>query len=89
MFLTLRMLARHGRTAGLLTWVTAAAEPGAAGAPGASQPVTTIIAWGKWGVLVCGVAGLLVRPARWPSVTGTGPPSLLTARPGCPGSWVA
>jgi hypothetical protein len=28
--------------------------------PGLTQPVTTIIAWGKWGVLVCGVAGLLM-----------------------------
>ncbi len=28
--------------------------------PGLSGPVTTIIAWGKWGVLVCGVAGLLI-----------------------------
>ena len=28
--------------------------------PGLTGPVTTIIAWGKWGVLVCGVAGLLM-----------------------------
>ncbi|HEV2374063.1 MAG TPA: hypothetical protein VGS19_18140 [Streptosporangiaceae bacterium] len=28
--------------------------------PGLTRPVTTIIAWGKWGVLVCGVAGLLI-----------------------------
>jgi hypothetical protein len=28
--------------------------------PGLTGPVTTIIAWGKWGVLVCGVAGLLI-----------------------------
>ena len=61
MFLTLRMLARHGRTAGLLAWVTAGPpNPAPQAPPGLTQPVTTIIAWGKWGVLVCGVAGLLM-----------------------------
>jgi hypothetical protein len=28
--------------------------------PGLEKPVTTMVAWGKWGVLVCGVAGLLM-----------------------------
>ncbi len=28
--------------------------------PGLEGPVTTMVAWGKWGVLVCGVAGLLI-----------------------------
>jgi hypothetical protein len=28
--------------------------------PGLSRPVNTVLAWGKWGVLVCGVAGLLI-----------------------------
>jgi hypothetical protein len=28
--------------------------------PGLTAPVTTLIAWGKWGVMVCGVAGLLI-----------------------------
>ena len=28
--------------------------------PGLSKPVNTILGWGKWGVLVCGVAGLLI-----------------------------
>ena len=28
--------------------------------PGLSGPVNTILGWGKWGVLVCGVAGLLI-----------------------------
>lgn len=28
--------------------------------PGLKKPVTTIVAWGKWGVLICGVAGLLM-----------------------------
>lgn len=28
--------------------------------PELSEQVNTIISWGKWGVLVCGVAGLLI-----------------------------
>ena len=28
--------------------------------PGLQGPVTTMVAWGKWGVLVCGVVGLLI-----------------------------
>jgi hypothetical protein len=28
--------------------------------PGLTGPVTTLIAWGKWGVMICGVAGLLI-----------------------------
>src|SRR6201996_1611230 len=28
--------------------------------PGLSAPVNTILGWGKWGVMVCGVAGLLI-----------------------------
>ena len=28
--------------------------------PGLAAPVNTILGWGKWGVLVCGVAGLLI-----------------------------
>ena len=35
-------------------------NPPAQAPPGLARPVTTIIAWGKWGVLVCGVAGLLI-----------------------------
>jgi len=32
--------------------------------PGLTGPVNTIIAWGKWGVLVCGVTGLLICGAK-------------------------
>jgi len=28
--------------------------------PGLAGPVNTIIAWAKWGVLICGVMGLLI-----------------------------
>jgi hypothetical protein len=36
-----------------------APNPAPQAPPGLTGPVTTIIAWGKWGVLVCGVASLL------------------------------
>jgi hypothetical protein len=35
-------------------------NPPAQAPPGLSGPVNTILGWGKWGVLVCGVAGLLI-----------------------------
>ena len=38
----------------------AAPNPPAQAPPGLSAPVNTILGWGKWGVLVCGVAGLLI-----------------------------
>jgi hypothetical protein len=43
-------------------WLLLAGAPNPApqAPPGLTGPVTTIIAWGKWGVLVCGVAGLLI-----------------------------
>jgi hypothetical protein len=37
-----------------------APNPAPQAPPGLAAPVNTIIAWGKWGVLVCGVAGLLM-----------------------------
>lgn len=37
-----------------------APNPGPQAPPGLTGPVTTLIAWGKWGVLICGVAGLLI-----------------------------
>src|SRR5260370_6638298 len=37
-----------------------APNPPAQAPPGLSAPVNTILGWGKWGVLVCGVAGLLI-----------------------------
>ncbi len=67
MKLTLRMLALPDLPGELLAVVlrhqlVAAPPPNPApqAPPGLTGPVTTMIAWGKWGVLVCGVAGLLI-----------------------------
>lgn len=65
MGLVLDGLSLHGAAAwaSLMTaWPAAVSPPNPApqAPPGLSAPVTTIIAWGKWGVLVCGVAGLLI-----------------------------
>jgi len=67
MSLLLHILALRESAAAFLP-VLQGARPALAGAPnpapqappGLTAPVTTIIAWGKWGVLVCGVAGLLI-----------------------------
>jgi hypothetical protein len=60
-------VAAHAATVGHLTalhvWRSVAAgapNPPAQAPPGLAGPVNTIIGWGKWGVLVCGVAGLLM-----------------------------
>ena len=37
-----------------------APNPAPSAPPGLEEQVSTLIAWGKWGVLVCGVAGLLI-----------------------------
>jgi hypothetical protein len=44
----------------VLPSLAGAPNPAPQAPPGLTGPVTTIIAWGKWGVLVCGVAGLLI-----------------------------
>src|SRR2546430_17139348 len=61
-----------------------APNPPAQAPPGLSTPVNTILGWGKWGVLVCGVAGLLIcggemaighpNPAPLPARRATRPP---------------
>jgi hypothetical protein len=67
MSLALQVLGLHYHAAGFLSWAAEAEggpaqppNPAPQAPPGLSRPVTTIIAWGKWGVLVCGVAGLLI-----------------------------
>ena len=35
-------------------------DPAPQAPPGLSGKVNTILGWGKWGVLICGVAGLLI-----------------------------
>ena len=59
--------ATHTAMAGYLTAHRAwqylagrAPNPPAQAPPGLIAPVNTILGWGKWGVLVCGVAGLLI-----------------------------
>ena len=50
-------------TGALGGWIPVAApvpNPPAQAPPGLAVPVDTILGWGKWGVLVCGVAGLLI-----------------------------
>ena len=50
-------------TSALGSWTPVAApvpNPPAQAPPGLAAPVDTILGWGKWGVLVCGVAGLLI-----------------------------
>lgn len=45
---------------GVLTSGGGVPNPAPQAPPGLSKPVNTVLAWGKWGVLVCGVAGLLI-----------------------------
>jgi hypothetical protein len=63
----LGVLALHYHAVGFLSWVAGAQggpahppNPAPQAPPELARPVTTMIAWGKWGVLVCGVAGLLI-----------------------------
>lgn len=37
-----------------------APDPAPAAPPGLEEKISTLVAWGKWAVLVCGVAGLLI-----------------------------
>jgi hypothetical protein len=67
MSLLLHILALRDSAAGYLGNLPAAhpalagvPDPAPQAPPGLTKPVTTMIAWGKWGVLVCGVAGLLI-----------------------------
>ena len=59
-----RMPSRPGYLASNRAWQYIAGggvpNPPVKAPPGLSGPVNTILGWGKWGVLVCGVAGLLI-----------------------------
>jgi hypothetical protein len=39
-------------------------NPAPAAPPGLTGDANTILGWGKWGVLICGVAGLLVSGGK-------------------------
>ena len=54
------VLTTHGVITLAAHVAAAAPNPAPQPPPGLSGPVNTIIAWGKWGVLVSGVAGLLM-----------------------------
>jgi hypothetical protein len=67
MSLVLHLLALHGSAVQFLgtrrdvpAVLAAVPNPAPQAPPGLTGPVTTLIAWGKWGVLICGVAGLLI-----------------------------
>lgn len=67
MSLLLHILALREQAAGLLAAhpgtrpaLAGVPDPAPQAPPGLTKPVATIIAWGKWGVLICGVAGLLI-----------------------------
>jgi hypothetical protein len=72
MFAVLHALELHGAVAGYLvpppggglSMALGVPDPAPQAPPGLSGPVDTVLAWGKWGVLICGVAGLLVCGAK-------------------------
>jgi hypothetical protein len=39
-------------------------DPAPAAPPGLAVDANTILGWGKWGVLICGVAGLLISGGK-------------------------
>ena len=39
-------------------------NPAPAAPPGLAADANTILGWGKWGVLICGVAGLLISGGK-------------------------
>jgi hypothetical protein len=72
MLITLHILELHITAAGHVAQHADDALPLAAGVPnpapkappGLRGPVNTVLAWGKWGVLICGVAGMLLCGAK-------------------------
>ena len=56
-----------GHSAVLLTWRSLAGgvpNPPPAAPPGLAAATDTVLGWGKWGVLICGVAGLLISGGK-------------------------
>jgi hypothetical protein len=67
----LHALAAHatasGHSAALLAWRAVAGavpDPAPQAPPGLAAKVNTVLGWGKWGVLICGVAGLLISGGK-------------------------
>jgi hypothetical protein len=56
-----------GHSVVLLAWRSVAGgvpDPGPLAPPGLAGKTNTVLAWGKWGVLICGVAGLLISGGK-------------------------
>jgi hypothetical protein len=67
----LHALAAHaiasGHSTALLAWHAVAGavpDPAPQAPPGLAAKVNTVLGWGKWGVLICGVAGLLISGGK-------------------------
>jgi hypothetical protein len=67
----LHALAVHAAAAGHLStarsWHVLAGSvpnPAPAAPPGLTGDANTILGWGKWGVLICGIAGLLISGGK-------------------------
>jgi hypothetical protein len=67
----LHAMAMHAMTSGhsavLLAWRSVAGgvpDPAPAPPPGLAGKTDTVLGWGKWGVLICGVAGLLISGGK-------------------------
>jgi hypothetical protein len=56
-----------GRPAAQLAWrsvAVAVPDPAPQAPPGLSDKTSIVLGWGKWGVLICGVAGLLISGGK-------------------------
>lgn len=56
-----------GRPAMLLAWRSIAGavpDPAPQAPPGLAAKTSIVLGWGKWGVLICGVAGLLISGGK-------------------------
>ena len=65
--LAVRAVATAGHLGAALSWHVLAGDvpnPAPRAPPGLTADANTILGWGKWGVLICGVAGLLISGGK-------------------------
>jgi hypothetical protein len=65
--LAVRAVAAAGNLSAASMWHVLAAgvpNPAPQAPPGLAGDANTILSWGKWGVLICGVAGLLMSGGK-------------------------